>query len=67
MMIPFSFIILSWISYTQQAILNAGHILLFMPPYSPDLNHIEKKWAQAKALRRKLRCDTQTLFASHFF
>ena len=52
---------------TQQAIRDAGHILLFMPPYSPDLNPIEKKWAQAKALRRKLRCDTQTLFASNAF
>ena len=28
---------------TQQAIRDAGHILLFMPPYSPDLNPIEKK------------------------
>lgn len=52
---------------TQQAIRNAGHILLFMPPYSPDLNPIEKKWAQAKSLRRKLRCDTQTLFAANVF
>ena len=29
-----------------------GHILEFLPPYSPDLNPIEKKWAQAKKLRR---------------
>ena len=27
---------------------NAGHKLLYLPPYSPDLNPIEKKWAQAK-------------------
>jgi len=26
----------------------AGHILEFLPPYSPDLNPIEHKWAQAK-------------------
>ncbi|MDD3183032.1 MAG: transposase [Alphaproteobacteria bacterium] len=52
---------------TQQAIRDAGHILLFMPSYSPDLNPIEKKWAQAKALRRKLRCDTHTLFAANAF
>ncbi|WP_371864827.1 transposase [Neisseria yangbaofengii] len=25
-----------------------------MPPYSPDLNPIEKKWAWLKARRRKL-------------
>ena len=29
-----------------------GHRLLFLPPYSPDLNPIEKKWAQAKFLRQ---------------
>jgi transposase len=34
-----------------------GHTLLFLPPYSPDLNPIEKKWAQAKRIRRKYRCD----------
>lgn len=28
------------------------HRLLFLPPYSPDLNPIEKKWAQAKFLRQ---------------
>nr|WP_227687671.1 transposase [Psychrobacter immobilis] len=26
--------------------------MLFLPPYSPDLNPIEKKWAQAKFLRQ---------------
>jgi len=29
---------------------HAGHILEFLPPYSPDLNPIEHKWAQAKAV-----------------
>ena len=28
----------------------AGHTLLYLPPYSPDLNPIEKKWAQAKKI-----------------
>ena len=37
----------------------------FLPPYSPDLNPIEKKWAQAKSIRRKHRCDVDTLFANH--
>lgn len=36
-----------------KALENAGHILLYLPPYSPDLNPIEKKWAQAKRLRKK--------------
>jgi transposase len=44
----------------------AGHILEFLPPYSPDLNPIEHKWAQAKALRRKKNCSTNTLFTQLF-
>lgn len=47
---------------TRKAIESSGHILLFLPPYSPDLNPIEKKWAQAKSIRRKHRCDPYTLF-----
>ena len=36
-----------------QKLLNRhGHRLLFLPPYSPDLNPIEKKWAQVKFLRQ---------------
>ena len=27
--------------------------LIFLPPYSPDLNPIEKVWAQLKAIIRK--------------
>ena len=41
-------------------------ILEFLPPYSPDLNPIEHKWAQAKAIRKKLRCDDiDLLFSQH--
>ena len=47
---------------TQQAIKQAGHILEYLPPYSPDLNPIEPKWAQAKAVRRRKQCDIETLF-----
>ena len=37
----------------------------FLPPYSPDLNPIERKWAQAKSRRKKYRCDIDTLFSEH--
>jgi transposase len=43
----------------------AGHTLLYLPPYSPDFNPIEHKWAQAKAMRRKYRCDIQQLFTRY--
>lgn len=49
----------------QHAIINAGHILIYLPPYSPDLNEIEHKWAQAKAIRRKLQCNVEELFGSY--
>ena len=39
-----------------------GHILEYLPPYSPDLNPIEHKWAQAKLIRRKYNCDIDQLF-----
>lgn len=37
---------------TTELIEDAGHTILWLPPYSPDLNPIEKKWAQAKFLRQ---------------
>ena len=46
----------------QAALTNAGHILEYLPPYSPDLNPIEHKWAEAKAIRRQDHCDVETLF-----
>ena len=49
---------------TKDLIQNNGHIIEFLPPYSPDLNPIENKWAQIKSLRRKLQCDIIELF--HF-
>lgn len=49
-------------SVMQEQIKEAGHILEYLPPYSPDLNPIEHKWAQAKALRRKHSCDIDSLF-----
>jgi transposase len=46
----------------REAIEKKGHIVEFLPSYSPDLNPIEKKWAQAKAMRRRERCDPHKLF-----
>lgn len=48
------------------AIKKHGCILEYLPPYSPDLNPIEKKWSQAKSVRRRNRCDVDTLFATIF-
>ena len=40
-----------------------GHRVLFLPPYSPDLNPIEKKWGNVKSLRKGwLENDLSKLF-----
>ena len=47
----------------QQAILGAGATLLYLPPYSPDLNPIENFFAKLKALLRKAaRRSTESLW-----
>jgi transposase len=43
----------------------AGHVIEYLPVYSPHLHPIEKKWAQAKAIRRAYRCEIDELF-SHY-
>ena len=50
----------------QDYIRKAGFTLEYLPPYSPDLNPIEHKWAQAKSLRKTLQCDIDSLFSLHF-
>jgi transposase len=47
---------------TQQRLKDAGHTLEYLPPYSPDLNPIEKKWAQKKSIRRQTQCSIDDLF-----
>jgi len=47
----------------QDAFTDAGHQLEYLPSYSPDLNPIEHKWAQAKAIRKQHHCDIDTLFS----
>ncbi len=46
------------------ALKEAGHIVLWLPPYSPDLNPIEKTWAWIKKIRREWRisCVETLLF-----
>ena len=42
----------------RTAIENAGARLLYLPPYSPDLNPIEQWFAKLKALLRKAAART---------
>lgn len=46
----------------KEALEAKGHTLFYLPPYCPDLNPIEHKWAQAKSKRRKLQCSIEELF-----
>ncbi|WP_198691431.1 IS630 family transposase [Xenorhabdus lircayensis] len=50
---------------TRQAIAHHGCQLEWLPPYSPDLNPIEPKWAEVKATRRRERCSIDELFMAH--
>jgi len=64
---PNSVIVLDNATFHKQedaslAVQQQGHILEFLPAYSPDLNPIEKKWAQEKSLRRKFGYTPQELF-----
>jgi putative transposase len=45
----------------RQLIEDAGAKLIFLPPYSPDLNPIEKWWHKIKTAIRKLLRDTDML------
>jgi transposase len=46
-------------SRTRELIEGAGATLLFLPPYSPDLNPIELVFAKLKQLLRSLACRTR--------
>ena len=54
--------------HKREDMLNAidehGCTLEFLQQYSPDLNPIEKKWAQVKAIRRAKRCSLDDLFTT---
>jgi transposase len=43
----------------RTSIENAGAELLYLPPYSPDINPIEKAWAKLKELLRAAQARTR--------
>ena len=43
----------------RQAIESAGASILYLPPYSPDLNPIEQVFAKIKAILRKIEARTK--------
>lgn len=47
---------------TKELIEQAGHRLLYLPPYSPDFNPIEKKWANLKQAIRSEQPDQQNFY-----
>lgn len=47
------------VSGIREAIEAVGAHLLYLPPYSPDLNPIEEMWSKIKAILRKVKARTQ--------
>ena len=45
----------------EKIIKGTGHCLLFLPPYSPDLNSIEKLWANMKKKLKDIAHNFNTL------
>jgi len=43
----------------EALIRSVGAELWFLPPYSPDLNPIEKMWSKMKAILRKIKARTE--------
>jgi transposase len=52
---------------TSYLIRKTGHILEYLPAYSPDLNPIEQKWAQAKAIGWRTQDTRDNLFKFNQF
>lgn len=48
----------------EEAIERAGASVWWLPPYSPDLNPIEKLWSKIKAWLRRAMADTLNGLAS---
>jgi len=49
-------------SYTQQQIEARGAQIVFLPPYSPDLNPIELCWSKVKSVLRYAKARTVETF-----
>jgi len=49
-------------SVVVEAIKRAGAVVLFLPPYSPEFNPIERCWAKLKAVIRRLPTTTRDAF-----
>lgn len=45
---------------TKELIESAGHKLIYLPPYSPDFNPIEKKWSHLKTKVKNMRDEFKT-------
>ena len=50
-------------NYMLKMIRDAGHIIEFLPPYSPDLNNIEHKWFEKKAYIKKYNCSVEQYYS----
>jgi transposase len=48
--------------HAKKAIEDKGAHILFLPPYSPDLNDIEPQWASLKARIRKAKYKSDDFF-----
>ena len=51
---------------TRAMMEEAGGRREYLPPYSPDLNPIEQKWAQAKDVKRRTGKTTDEIFSQTF-
>ena len=49
------------VSGIVETIENVGASVMFLPPYSPDLNPIELMWSKIKAILRKLKVRSEEL------
>lgn len=46
------------VAKASQLLQASGHQLLYLPPYSPDLNPIENMWSKVKSILRTLKART---------
>lgn len=49
-------------AHVKQQIESTGAVVKFLPPYSPDLNPIEKFWSKLKQNLRRMETPTRDIF-----